>query len=62
MKKLLSFYRENEKDIDVAYKTFKKYIFDNIDKFEDCIKIVNNVQRKSYYITDEEQFLRIFKS
>lgn len=62
MKKLLTFFEENKSELNISYITFKKYLFDNLKKYDGIIKIVENKQRKSYFILDEENFLRIFKA
>jgi hypothetical protein len=62
LEKLSQFYDKNKKTVGVSYLTFKKYIFENIENYKDCIKIVDNTKRKSYFVTDEENFLRIFKA
>ena len=62
MKKLIIFFNENKTEFSVSYLTFKKYLFENIEKFESCLKIVNNPKRKSYFVTDEKKFLEIFKA
>lgn len=62
MEKLSQFYNENKEAIGVSYLTFKKYIFENIKKYENTLKIVDNSKRKSYFVTDKENFLKIFKA
>ncbi len=62
MKKLLYFFNEQKNDIGVSYATFKKYMLNNIDKFQGVLKVVENDKRKSYYVLDEEEFLKIFKA
>lgn len=62
MKKLLQFFNEQQEEIGVSYLTFKKYMLNNIDSFKGVLKIVENKKRKSYYILDEEKFLKIFKA
>lgn len=62
MKKLLQFFRENRDEFGISYQTFKKYLLNNLDKFNNSIKVVNNVKRKSYFVTDEKKFLEIFRA
>lgn len=62
MKKLLQFFKENQNEFGISYQTFKKYLLNNLDMFNNTIKIVNNEKRKSYFITDEKRFLEIFRA
>lgn len=62
MKKLLQFFKENQNEFGISYQTFKKYLLNNLDMFNNTIKIVKNEKRKSYFITDEKKFLEIFRA
>ena len=62
MKKLLQFFKENQNEFGISYQTFKKYLLNNLDMFNNTIKIVNNEKRNSYFITDEKRFLEIFRA
>jgi len=61
MEKLSKFYREHKGEIGVSYLTFKKYIFENLEKYNEVFKIIDNDKRKTYYVTNKSDFLRIFK-
>lgn len=62
MKKLLQFFNERQAEIGVSYKTFKKYLTENLEKYDEALKIVDNKERKTYFVTDENKFLEIFKA
>ncbi len=62
MKKLLQFFNERQNEIGVSYKTFKKYLTENLEKYDEALKIIDNKERKTYFVTDENKFLEIFKA